>query len=59
MTSMSTDSIMIDNKKVSRKWVKRANAWCKIVEEVGSKDSKGKVKMKTTWHQETPDLTID
>jgi len=56
---MSTDSIMIDNKKVSRKWVKRANAWCKIVEEVGSKDSKGKVKIKTTWHQETPDLTID
>lgn len=57
--AVSTDSVMIDGKKVSRKWVKRANAWCKMVEEVGVKDIKGKAKLKTTWSQEMPDLTVD
>jgi hypothetical protein len=53
----TAESIITDGFKITRKWVKRANMWMKKVEELGSKDMKGKVKMKITWHDDRPELT--
>ena len=47
----------IDGFKITRKWVKNANMWMKRVEEIGTKDIKGKAKIKITWHDDVPEMT--
>jgi hypothetical protein len=56
---MASESVVKNGKKISRKWVKAANMWCKVVTELGAKDSKGKEKTKITWSVEQPSLTDD
>lgn len=51
-----SDSVTVEGKKISRKWVKKARMWCKVIEEIGSKDTKGKPKIRITWHDDVPDL---